>query len=75
MLSIVPSNASDYALAGHDNLMLNHAAYWLSLRNEEPDEELKPDSTRTVLVPATHLLTVTTIRALVEGDEELAIIL
>lgn len=72
VLCLVPSNASDYACAEHDRLQLQHAAYWLSLRGEEPNRNLNPNSTKTVLVPATHLLTSTTILALVEGDEQSA---
>ena len=74
VLYLVPSHASGYAHARPDRLRLRHAAYWLSLRDEEPDETLNPNSTKTVLVPATHLLTSTTIRALVEGHEQSAVV-
>ena len=74
VLCIVPSQAQDYAHARHKRLRLKHAAYWLSLRSEAPDETLNPHSTKTVLVPATHLLTSTTILALVEGREQSAVV-
>ena len=74
VLCVVPSDARDYANANTRRLRLKHAAYWLSLRDEVPDETLNPNSTKTVRVPVKHLLTSTTIRALVEGREPLAVV-
>ena len=74
VLCLVPPSADDYADVRHDRLLLNKAAYWLSLRDRDPDESLSLDSTKTVLVPHTHLLTPTTIRALVDGDESGAVV-
>ena len=74
VLCRVPPRAADYADAQHDRLRLQHAAYWLSLRDQVPDESLDPGSTKTVLVPATQLLTVVTLRALVEGEDQLAVV-
>lgn len=74
VLCIVPPDAADYADAQPERLKLRHAAYWLSLHDEQPIEDLGPNSTKTVLVPSTHLLTTETFRALVEGNEGLAVV-
>ena len=74
VLCVVPSQAGDYADARAERLRLKHAAYWLSLRDMEPAERLEPASSRTVLVPAKHLLTTETIRALVDGREQEAVV-
>jgi hypothetical protein len=74
VLCLVPPVITDYADARHDGLQLSKAAYWLSLRDHKPDESLNPDSTKTVLVPQSHLLTPATIRALVDGNENGAIV-
>jgi hypothetical protein len=74
VLCIVPPDPAAYADAQDQRLRLQHAAYWLSLRNESPDLTLNPTSTKTVLVPRTQLLTTVTIRALVQGDEHLAVV-
>jgi hypothetical protein len=74
VLCIVPPNATGYSDAQHDRLRLHQAAYWLSLVHQVPDPTLNPQSTKTVLVPRTHLVTVTTIRALVEGHEAAAVV-
>jgi Domain of unknown function (DUF4365) len=74
ILCLVPAHVNDYADARHGGLQLSRAAYWLSLRNMDPDESLNPHSTKTVLVPRSHLLTPTTIRALVDNNEGEAIV-
>ena len=74
VLCMVPSTAREYADANSSRLTLKHAAYWLSLRDEVPDETLNPNSTKTVHVPVKHLLTSTTIRYLVEDREQLAVV-
>lgn len=74
VLCLVPTNAADYADAQHPRLQLLRAAYWLSLRDEVPDPSLKSGSTKTVLVPQVNLLTPSTLRSLVDGDEHLAIV-
>jgi Domain of unknown function (DUF4365) len=73
-LCIVPPEISDYSDAQHARLSLNYAAYWLSLRDKEPDASLNPDSTKVVYVPRTNLITATTIRALVYNQEHLAVV-
>jgi hypothetical protein len=74
VLCLVPTHATEYADAGHDRLQLNRAAYWLSLLDQQPDYSLNPDSTKTVLVPKSHLLTTQTIRALVDGNPSQAVV-
>ena len=74
VLCLVPGNSTDYANAGHERLQLNRAAYWLSLLDQQPDYSLDPKSRKVVLVPKSHLLTATTIRALVDGNESGAIV-
>lgn len=74
VLCLVPPQAIEYANAQHHRLRLRQAAYWLSLRNEKPDPTLNVHSTKTVLVPHSHLLTPLTIRALVEDKEQLAVV-
>lgn len=74
VVCLVPAAITDYADARHDGLQLSKAAYWLSLRNQQPDDSLNPESTKTVLVPRSHLLTPATIRALVDGNESGAIV-
>jgi hypothetical protein len=73
VLCLVPDDAAQYANVQHESLRLFQAAYWLSLRDEAPDLSLPVDSTKTVLVPRTHLLTTETIGALVDGDEAKAV--
>jgi hypothetical protein len=73
-LCIVPNDASEYSDAKHPRLTLKHAVYWLSLKDEEPDESLNPKSKKVVKVPARNLLTVATVRALVEKREDLAVV-
>lgn len=46
----------------------------MSLRDQSPDPTLKPDSTKTVLVPRVNLLTPFTIGELVDGREQLAVV-
>jgi hypothetical protein len=74
VLCVVPPSAADYLAACDNALTLHHAAYWLSLRNEQADDALNDDSTKTVLVPRTHLLTADTIRALVANQETGAVV-
>lgn len=73
VLCLVPTDAVDYADVQHARLQLRRAAYWMSLRDVQPDWSLSAHSTRTVLIPRTNLLTPTTLRALVEGQEHLAV--
>jgi hypothetical protein len=74
ILCLVPADAARYANARHQGLLLRRAAYWLSLRDQARDPTLKPESTKTVLVPQANLLTPLTIRALVDGKEQLAVV-
>jgi hypothetical protein len=73
VLCVVPNNPVDYATASHQQLRLMQAAYWLSLRNEHPNANLNPDSTKTILVPQTQLLTTETMCALLNNREDLAV--
>jgi hypothetical protein len=50
------------------------AAYWLSLKDLDPDLSLNNNSTKTVRVPKKHLLTPKTLRVLVEGNDHLAVV-
>lgn len=74
VLCIVPTEKSRYLTAEHEKATMLRAAYWLSLRDEQSDFSLNEDSTRTVLVPRTHLLTPHTLSALVDGDEDAAVV-
>ena len=74
VLCIVPEDESTYLTAEHEKTTMLRAAYWLSLRDEQPDFSLNEDSTKTVLVPRTHLLTPQTLTALVDGDEDAAVV-
>jgi hypothetical protein len=74
VLCVVPSTHPDYAFATDSDLQLRHAAYWLSLRDEQADFTLDDNSTKTVLVPRTHLLTSDTMRFLVANDEVSAVV-
>lgn len=74
VLCLVPPDAAEYADAQHQRLRLQQAAYWLSLRNVRPDWSLPANSRKTVFVPRVNLLTPTTIRALLEGNESGAVV-
>jgi uncharacterized protein DUF4365 len=74
VLFVVPDDSAEYIDASHDRLVMHKAAYWLSLRDMEPDFTLNPESSRMVLVPKSHLLTPLTIRALVDGRENEAVV-
>lgn len=74
VLCIVPGDAIDYADPTHDRLKLLQAAYWHSLRDEDPDPTLNPESTKTVYVSSKNLLTPQTLRALVDRNEAGAVV-
>ena len=74
VLCTVPNDAANYSAASVVALELRHAAYWLSLEGEMPDDTLNPLSTKTVAVPRSHLLTAETLVALVEGREADAVV-
>jgi hypothetical protein len=73
VLCLVPKEPADYANINHERVRLHKAAYWLSLRDEEPDPSLNPDSRKTVLVPQRNLLTPATLDALVDDSEDRAV--
>ena len=73
-LCIVPPGTGDYADAQPRRLHLKRAAYWFSLRDKAPDYSLNPNSAKTVYVPKSNLITPTTIRALVDRNESMAVI-
>lgn len=74
VLCIVPPDGNDYAEAGADRLKLRQALYWHSLHNDTPDDDLDPESTKTVYVPRTNMLTPVTLRYLVDHNETLAVV-
>lgn len=71
-LVIVPKDWREYATAGHDGLLLRNAAYWHSLADEEQITGAKEGAKTTVHVPKANLLTVDSLRALVEDPERTA---
>lgn len=74
VLCLVPRDPTLYADAQHDQLKLSNAAYWMSLRDHEPNPALPADSSKTVLVPRSQLLTVDTMNALVDGSDGEAVV-
>lgn len=69
-LVIVPKDWRRYATAGPDGLLLRNAAYWRSLANEDQIVDAKASAKTTVHVPKANLLTVDSLRALVEDPEQ-----
>lgn len=67
----VPPEASDYARCDPQCMRLGHAAYWVSLADQQPilDGPEAPQ-TVTVSVPARNLLTPQALVALVSSGEE-----
>jgi hypothetical protein len=67
----VPDAASRFAVCDADCMRLHHAAYWVSLADQEllADGPGAPASVA-VRVPRRNLLTPTTLRALVAGEPE-----
>ena len=70
VLCIVPRDIAHYAQVDPEHLRFHHAAYWHSLRDHLPDDNLRSGSTRTISVPKAQLLTPATLTALVEGRYE-----
>ncbi|MEU8344914.1 DUF4365 domain-containing protein [Spirillospora sp. NPDC048832] len=69
-LVIVPKEWREYATAEHDGLLLRNAAYWHCLAGEDPIVDAKAGAKTTVHVPKSNLLTVDSLRALVEDPEK-----
>ena len=68
LLVTAPTDPAEYATAG-EALVLRHAAYWMSLADEETRPEGPTDpQTVTVAVPKCNVLTVARLKALVQGD-------
>ncbi|MBO3738191.1 DUF4365 domain-containing protein [Actinoplanes sp. NEAU-H7] len=67
----VPADAAEYAVCTDAHMTLSTAAYWLSLADQDlrPMGEGQPGSV-VVEVPLRNLLTVTTLRHLLDGDLE-----
>jgi hypothetical protein len=65
---IVPSDSAEYTLAGHDALLLSHAAYWVSLESREQIPENNPDKYVNVSIPKAHLLSVEALLTLFEPN-------
>jgi hypothetical protein len=74
VLCIAPPDGNDYADATAERLRLRQALYWYSLRHEVPDNSLDPESTKTVYVPRTQMLTPVTLRQLIDNNEHLAVV-
>lgn len=73
VLCIVPSTTAQYCHSNYERVQLRQAAYWLSLREVDP-EPTSNASSRTVRVPRTHLLTASTIASLLDHNEAGAVI-
>lgn len=69
-LVIVPKDWREYATAEPDGLLLRHAAYWRCLADEDPIVGVKDGAKTTVHVPKANLLTVDSLRVLVEDPQE-----
>ncbi|WP_165966908.1 DUF4365 domain-containing protein [Actinomadura sp. 7K507] len=69
-LVIVPKDRREYATAEPDGLLLRNAAYWHSLANADPIANPKEGTKTTVHVPKANLLTVDSLRALVEDPQK-----
>ncbi|MFF4242674.1 DUF4365 domain-containing protein [Actinomadura geliboluensis] len=69
-LVIVPKDWRQYAKAEPDGLLMRNAAYWHSLAAEDPIVDAKKGAKTTVHVPKANLLTVDSLRALVEDPEK-----
>lgn len=68
-LAIVPDMASEYSHATHVELALRTAVYWSAFDLVDPDPDLAANSSRTVLIPVSNLVTAATLVALVEGRD------
>lgn len=67
----VPDEVSRFAVCDADCMRLHHAAYWVSLADREPlADDPEAPATTTVRVPRRHLLTPSSLRALVAGEPE-----
>jgi hypothetical protein len=69
-LVIVPRDWREYAAAEHDGLLLRNAVYWHSLADEDPILDAAGGAKTTVHVPKANLLTVDSLRALVEDPQK-----
>ncbi|RBQ20607.1 DUF4365 domain-containing protein [Spongiactinospora rosea] len=67
-LVIVPDDVSEYAKGDQEGLLLSHAAYWLSLADRDQIESPRCNSTVTVRVPKKNILTVKSLRELLDPD-------
>jgi hypothetical protein len=69
-LVTVPGDPGGYASCETSRMSLGHAAYWVSLADQEPYPRAGEDS-QTVLVPVPqrNLLTPATLKALVRGED------
>lgn len=68
-LVIVPADATQYAVGGEGQLILSHAAYWVHLQGRDLVDP-SVQATVSVDVPATNLLTVDSLRDLIEGKDD-----
>ncbi|MER5626410.1 DUF4365 domain-containing protein [Streptosporangium sp. NPDC002544] len=65
-LVIVPDKVAEYAKGDEDGLLLSHAAYWHSLADHDRIDSPRCKGTVTVRVPKKNLLTVNTLRTLLD---------
>ena len=66
---IVPSDSRRYANVGEDALGLSHAAYWVSLANNEKIQDASSKRRIPITIPRENLLTIESLVALCEGSQ------
>ena len=67
-LVVVPSESSEYVLAGHTHSEFRHATYWVSLMDETPAADLTVTTSKTVYIPKRNLLSTEVLTTLVTSD-------
>jgi Domain of unknown function (DUF4365) len=67
-LVTVPPNKETYSEILTDGMLLRYQGYYLSLRDEAPIENPSKDRRRSVRVPLGNILTVRTLRALLQSE-------
>lgn len=66
---IVPADSGRYACVGDDALGLSHAAYWVSLSDQEKIEDAARERRVPVTIPRENLLTIDSLVTLCEGSQ------
>lgn len=67
---IVPTDSPAYCSADDGQLRLSHAAYWVSLRDQDPIAAPGDKRRRRVRIPKANLLTPDSLRSLLDDDPE-----